>query len=630
MPSLDLSLDYKKVKDKITANQSYNDLKTKYDDISKRAGDNLEELKSNVTESIENVKAQAERYKREIKNQFEELLDINKITSGQGSNSAKYIKKLMLTALKNIQPKLSEILIQESLTAVGCDQQQVFNSQIIYIKVKSIDIINSLKIDPNTKIGKLIYEKEQIAVQTNPFPLNKELYQRIQSGQPYSVDNGQLYKGVSGQDLFDIQYVEIGSDSYFKVTLPNRVNNINRVGEFMIDYYKTMKPIEFQGVINQIMQSLCNSFSISAGLGIAQVEDATKFDTFVSRILGLCFDYRQEIDVSGVAKIAELGDIDENFFELTEIDLRNIDQRVTNFQNGVIEYLECTNAKLPVNADQINDAIINLIEVPDDDLVEAAIAASNTLANNPAWEFGIRPNIDVAIDLDFIKKFAQGVVSGLLTPKILLPVFIMLKALGQSAVDAVEDMVSFLKNFKEYAKNIISRIGALFVQELFQLIKKDILNLIQQIIADIQKEKLNKKIAMILKLVSLLIIVANFIKDFRKCKSLVDELLNLLKIATQGWGGDIPLPILFASRLLDGFSDTRAFINVIEEMQKLGIPTGDLPDGTPNLELLSRFAQIKGMSFEETENGKVQVALGALTITPAGLTVPTSAFGKKI
>jgi ElaB/YqjD/DUF883 family membrane-anchored ribosome-binding protein len=125
MPSLDLSVDYKKVKDKVTANQSYNDLKTKYDDISKRAGDNLEELKSKVSESIDSVKAQTEKYKREIKNQFEELLDINKITSGQGSNSAKYIKKMMLTALKNIQPKISEILIRESLTAVGCDQQQV-------------------------------------------------------------------------------------------------------------------------------------------------------------------------------------------------------------------------------------------------------------------------------------------------------------------------------------------------------------------------------------------------------------------------------------------------------------------------------------------------------------------------
>jgi hypothetical protein len=36
------------------------------------------------------------------------------------------------------------------------------------------------------------------------------------------------------------------------------------------------------------------------------------------------------------------------------------------------------------------------------------------------------------------------------------------------------------------------------------------------------------------------------------------------------------------------------------------------------------------MSNEEAENGKVQVAVGALTITPAGLTVPTSIYGKKL
>ena len=35
----------------------------------------------------------------------------------------------MITALKNIQPKLSEILIQESLTAVGCEQQQGIHKQ---------------------------------------------------------------------------------------------------------------------------------------------------------------------------------------------------------------------------------------------------------------------------------------------------------------------------------------------------------------------------------------------------------------------------------------------------------------------------------------------------------------------
>jgi hypothetical protein len=39
---------------------------------------------------------------------------------------------------------------------------------------------------------------------------------------------------------------------------------------------------------------------------------------------------------------------------------------------------------------------------------------------------------------------------------------------------------------------------------------------------------------------------------------------------------------------------------------------------------------MKAMSIEEAENGKVQIAIGPLAITPAGLTVPSSAFGKKI
>jgi hypothetical protein len=144
------------------------------------------------------------------------------------------------------------------------------------------------------------------------------------------------------------------------------------------------------------------------------------------------------------------------------------------------------------------------------------------------------------------------------------------------------------------------------------------------------REKADKRIIMILKLIQLLITVAQFIRDWRECKSVVDELLSLLQIATTGWGAELPLPLVFASRLLDGYSATRAFIGTIEELQKMGIPTGPLPDGSPNLTVLSMFGQLKAASSEEAENGKVQVALGPLAITPAGLTVPSSAFGKKI
>ena len=136
---------------------------------------------------------------------------------------------------------------------------------------------------------------------------------------------------------------------------------------------------------------------------------------------------------------------------------------------------------------------------------------------------------------------------------------------------------------------------------------------------------------MILKLIQLILIIASFINDWRRCKSVVDEILDLLRLVSSSLpGGDIPLPLLFASRLLDGYSESRAFIGTIEELQKLGIPTGALPDGSPNLDILSKLGQMKAMSKEDSENNKIQAAIGPLTVTPAGFTIPANAFGKKL
>jgi hypothetical protein len=138
---------------------------------------------------------------------------------------------------------------------------------------------------------------------------------------------------------------------------------------------------------------------------------------------------------------------------------------------------------------------------------------------------------------------------------------------------------------------------------------------------------------MILKLVQLLLIVSSFISDWRRCKSVVDEILSMLSLITSGipgFGGGIPLPLLFASQLLDGYSASRAFIGSIEEFQKIGVPTGTLPDGSPNLDILSKFGQMKAMANEEDSNGKLEMAIGPLTMTPAGLTIPSKSYGKKI
>ena len=91
---------------------------------------------------------------------------------------------------------------------------------------------------------------------------------------------------------------------------------------------------------------------------------------------------------------------------------------------------------------------------------------------------------------------------------------------------------------------------------------------------------------------------------------------------------DVPLPLLFTARLLEGASPTRSYINTIQRMEELGIPTGPMPDGSPNEFLAAISAVIEGMDKENAENGKSVVAVGPLTVTPLFTTVPQKAYGK--
>jgi len=190
--------------------------------------------------------------------------------------------------------------------------------------------------------------------------------------------------------------------------------------------------------------------------------------------------------------------------------------------------------------------------------------------------------------------------------------------------------VDFFKKFKDLVVNLVSKIYGIFIKIIFDLVVQDIKQLISTITVDIKLEKNKKSLSIIFALTQILLKIADIIVDVRECKSVIDNLLKLLKLASRGFGNQIPLPLLLATRFLSGFSSTRAYLNVIEEFEKLGIPTGPLPDGTPNKFVLAMKAVIDGMDKEEAENGQVQIAIDPLSITPIGTTLPSIAFGKKV
>jgi predicted nuclease with TOPRIM domain len=98
--SLDLSFDYESAKKKIAATSAYKDLKEKFDKAQEKSGDSQEKNLDSIQSKLDQVKEQTKRFQKDIKTQFEQLLDLNNVTGGKGSNTISYIKRLLIQTLK--------------------------------------------------------------------------------------------------------------------------------------------------------------------------------------------------------------------------------------------------------------------------------------------------------------------------------------------------------------------------------------------------------------------------------------------------------------------------------------------------------------------------------------------------
>ena len=697
MPTPDLNQGQIEVKNKISAIKNFAQVSNSEKKLKRSAGNSESKGIPDIASSLDNASKDQKRYLKPPPNSFDQVLEMIGLTSGNGSETLKYLKKKLLLTATKIEPEIKKIITKNAIKALGCSQEQTFQGftstflelnplntlpvgQGIYVPIESMDISGMLKTTTDSKIGKVVYEKPKPSVLENvfkpykgkkPFPMNKEFNNRLQGTfvtNSFNGEYGKYYQGVSNQNLFDFQYSptnQFGVDqACFKVALISKVNesltitggSANKVIDFLEDYYGTIKLFDTTDFTAVMMNAVSGAINIKANLTSDEISKQSQFMLILQRILGLCFDSRREIDVSGVSKIAELDGVDESFFELTEIDLRNIDVQISNIQNGVMELVDCDNVKLPVDYETIIDGLIDLRETENLSPaleVNKIIAISDSLVQNPDWKAFLPTNLNFQVfDEDFIKKIPLSVAGAILSPKVLFPIFVLMQSLegnatnafnsavtsantfiqsgntiGNSVNNLINSNVDFLKTFKKFNIEMVAEIGAIFVTELFNILKKDLINLMRPIIADIGSEALKAKLQMIERLITIALIINQIVigvKDYKKCKSLIDDILIILNLISSlaPPGSKIPKVLLLLAKFLPGTSASRASINTIEELQKLGIPTGTLPDGSPNLMLLFNLASNKATKKESAQNGKLQ----AIGISADGK--PVEIYGK--
>ena len=84
----------------------------------------------------------------------------------------------------------------------------------------------------------------------------------------------------------------------------------------------------------------------------------------------------------------------------------------------------------------------------------------------------------------------------------------------------------------------------------------------------------------------------------------------------------IPPQLTALSTLRQGISETRCLLRVLEAYNKLGIPTGDLPNGNVNPVLLLEKERIKALFDEIRENAKIEVTTGLIPIPIGAAVIP--------
>lgn len=612
--SIDISSGFKSISSRISALQAYNESRQGQIESDKTRGDSLARSLEILAGQKSSVEANQSRNKRNQESSFDKLISlINQSSSGSTfSSTNSLIRKELLGLVFKMKDEIKKIISEEAFKVLNCAQQETYEGlpttllttgstfsllpqqDGIYVKVSEVDFNSSLKIKPQTEIGKLYYETTGItslAVYNNyagrePFPMNFELNQRIQQQNTTFRDEFSVpYNGRSRQGVFDIEYTTQDSfgatGDYFRVFLLDRegttppptggtvsqlLYSANTIADTLGDYYQSIEIYSSKIFLGNLLNLV--SGSLSQSISIQQIENQNKFVTILNRIIGRCEPGQSEIDVSGVAKLSQLDLDDDDFFTFTETELNDINTESVNQKQGVIEFIDCDTVKLPINNSILLQEAQNLADNIDSLSVEQQVLEIDRILDSITQEFsqtgfgGVSFNVTNPFNESLLKKILLALLSSLFTPKVLLPIFVFKQYLNNQVVGfantlitsantiitsantlinsantinniiaaQINNGVDFIRQYKKFVFNVVGRIINRFLELLFNMLKKNLLKLLREILRDIARTSKNAKLRAINAILDYAQPLIQGFLNYRECKSLIQQIQRLLSL----------------------------------------------------------------------------------------------------
>ena len=609
----------RKLQSKIEAVKKINDRpQESFDDVSDKYLNNVPDINSIVGKKIDALNGKINKKKENTKDIFSDMIDITSQFMGSDKNSKnnlkqtnnspnQKIKQHAITAMDTTIGSAKEIVVKNLSEALFmgngiCGTESVFDVDLLTLKPDEFDFLDALTIDPDSSCGKIIYEPKTPDI--NKQKVNRNLYDAF-GGTPYTFTSN------NGKDLFTAAW-DTGNQRYNISGLTQGVTGVTKVQEFISDYYSSM---EFPDINHIIKTSML--LTIQGG---SQCGDSRKFNVsldkvmrLIKKLLAICGSPNDPTQLKNQNPVGMFNESDEDaefYFDFDDVEGIDLDDEDARYRR-VLRFKDCYNFEIPVDTNHIEDFIYltknkNAKLVVDDILNKVALDATQQSDSGLSLNDFLNNLLN-----NFILNLPKALMITILSGKLFLPLVILYKIFkaGLSSLNIKELVKKFYKAISKTVKELFW----LFVREFWKLIKSDLLAFVSKLVQRIIKNKYKRYLTIITSLIAILKKILE--ENIDNCFSLFQTILTTLTTAlSMKVPMTVPSVLLLLSEGLPGYSQDRAFMNIMERLEASGIPTGPLYGESNDIGNLVKSV-IDGHTEESDTNGFVKTTNSLPIIT---------------
>ena len=548
--------------------------------------------------------------------QFLGITGSGNIDINQKPRAQNRLKKYATDSAKQTLSKSKQIVMDEIKNnffggSGVCGTNVTLPLDTIELSPKEFDLLNMLVVSPNSGTGAIMYED---TVNHGHLKMNRELYTCFDSGVPYVCKNN------NGVVLFNI----VWNGTTQKYTLTG-LQGILTVQSFLTDYFSA---IEYPDLQNIIKQSMLLAIQDDGNVPNIFKNALNYLERLLQKLFAVCSHTNTDngLNQNPNNQFYE-DDIDmEWYFNFDDVEGIDVDEESARLR-GVMKFVDCNNFEIPVNRNHIEDFVYFSGKGKNyDDNVSETLNKIAAEAYEKSGQTSPFENFQISLFSLYILKIPKALVSAVLSPKIFLPIVILYKEFKP----AIDNIYDFMKKLSKLFYNIIKKLFWSFITSFWGFIKKDLLVFIKEAAAEIIKNKLKRLKTILSSLIALLTKLLSLNLD--SCEAIYSTIMATINAALNTKIKLlIPNLLLGMSDKLPGYSDDKAFMNIIQKLDAVGIQTGPLygrENKLPSLlksnltgytEIIDRDSYLQGTNKEINIPGVIYIPPGLIGITGKGI-----------